>query len=509
MAHTPEVSVGPPGDLGLRPVSVGGRRVGKAASLKELRRILDRAGVEPGHEIQWLGGDHTVWPDVAWVRRTICFFMVVGLVATAYPLFRIGMSDSGDALSYAGRIAGLTILVVAIVEALAAAAAIDYWTKRRWRYSGVVVLVGVVISLLCSVLLLLLQIGERFTGYTEVGIALGVWSSLALYGLLKCGAWKGLRVPRKIAIGLVISTLLATANLAYSQVYVPFVTTPLIQSGAEFKESNMEKGSGRAYVTVHLFVKNAGQVPVYVLGSIYWVHGVPASNKADRLPVRNKPDNPAKPPAPDLIYDGEFVSPVGRVLNPGEEVVQDAVVEIEGAFPHKYEAVRARTEVYVIRKDRMKMTEDFEKSRMSGKTLKNDCQPGDPADAEYRYRTPISNSSEVLNVTRGPQRITLWKVGVGGKNPHIIVDVSPPTERISYDPLHPIANEETAERYGLSQVRGSTAETPYAELLEKASATEKGATSPSPSPSTPTPTPTPTPTATPYVPPLQPRPHAR
>ncbi|MCX4714396.1 hypothetical protein OG818_00970 [Streptomyces virginiae] len=175
MANTPEVSVGPPGDLGLRPVSVGGRQVGKAGSLKELRKILDRAGVEPGHEIHWLGGDHTVWPDVAWVRQTICFFMVAGLLATAYPLFRIGMSDSGDALTYAGRIAGLTILAVAVVEALAVLAAIDYWTKRRWRYSGVVLLVGVVISLVCSVTLLLLQIGERFTGYTVVGVVLGAW----------------------------------------------------------------------------------------------------------------------------------------------------------------------------------------------------------------------------------------------------------------------------------------------------------------------------------------------
>ncbi|MGW2583679.1 hypothetical protein ACWCYZ_20500 [Streptomyces virginiae] len=490
MANTPEVSVGPPGDLGLRPVSVGGRRVGKAGSLKELRKILDRAGVEPGHEIHWLGGDHTVWPDVAWVRQTICFFMVAGLLATAYPLFRIGMSDSGDALTYAGRIAGLTILAVAVVEALAVLAAIDYWTKRRWRYSGVVLLVGVVISLVCSVTLLLLQIGERFTGYTVVGVVLGAWSSVALYGLFKCGAWNGLHVPRKIAIGLMVSTLLASANLAYSQIYVPYVTTPLIQSGAEIKESNMEKGSRRAYVTVHLFVKNAGQVPVYVLGSIYWVHGVSASNKSDRLPAPNKRNKPDKPAAAELIYDGEFVSPVGRVLNPGEEVAQDAVIEIEGAVPHKYEAVRARTEVYVIRKDRMKMTAEYERSRMSGKTLKEDCQPGDPANAEYRYRTGISNSSEILNVTRGPQRITLWKVA--GKDPYVIVDVSPPNKRISFDPRNPSANEEASERYGLTQVRGSTAETPYAELLEKASATEKGATPP--------PTATPSPTPTPFLP---------
>ncbi|WP_314251926.1 hypothetical protein [Streptomyces sp. DSM 40907] len=475
MANTPEVTVGAPEDLGLRSVSVDGKRVGKAGSLKELRRILDRAGVPPGHEIHWLGGDSTVWPDQVWtwMRRTTCLVMVAGLLATAWPLFRIGMSDSGDALTYAGRIAGLTILAVAVVEALAVLAAIDYWTKRRWRYSGVVVLVGVVISLFCSAALLLLQIGERFTGYTVVGIVLGVWASVSLIGLFKCGAWKGLHVPRKIAIGVIISTLLAAANLAYSQIYVPYVTLPLIQSGAEFKESNMEKGEPRVYVTVHLFVKNAGQVPVYVLGSIYWVHGVPANNKDDK-----------KPAAADLLYDGEFVTPVGRVLNPGEEIAQDAVIEIERPpAEREYEAVRARTEVYVIRKDRMKMTADYERSLVQGKRLKEDCQPGDPANAESRYRTGISNSSEILNVTRGRQRITVWRVG--GKEPHVIVDVSPPGERIPFDSRNPIANEEAVDRYGLTQIRGSVAQTPYRELLEKASATEKGATPPS----APTPTP--------------------
>ncbi|MBT2539304.1 hypothetical protein J7E99_00920 [Streptomyces sp. ISL-44] len=483
MENTPQVTVGAPEDLGLRQVLVDGKRVGRARSLKELRRILDRAGVEPGHEMQWqwIGGDHTVWPDQAqaWVRRTICFLMAVGLLATAWPLFRIGMSDSGDALTYGGRIAGLTILAVALVEASAALAAIDYWTKRRWRYSGVVVVIGVVISLLCSATLLLLQVGERFTGYTVVGIVLGVWSSVALFGLFKCGAWKGLHVPRKIAIGVIISTLLAAANLAYSQIYVPYVTTPLIQSGAEFKEPNMDKGAKQVYVTVHLYVKNAGQVPVYILGSIYWIHGGPAISRPDDKPSDDKPART------ELIYDGEFVTPVGRVLNPGEEVAQDAVIEIKGADPHKYEAIRARTEVYVIRKDRMKMTADYERSLVEGKKLKEDCQPGDPLNAVYRYRTGISNSSEILNVTRGPQRVTVWRVG--GKEPHVVVDVSPPGARMTYDGKNPIANEEASERYGLTQVRGSTAQMPYRELLEKAGSTQKG--------ESPAPTPVPSPAA--------------
>lgn len=455
MTNVPEVCVGAPDDLGLRKVLIAGKPVGRARSPRELRRILDRVGLVPGYETEWFGGDSTVWPDRAWPRRIVGFVMVVGLAVTAYPLFRIGISDSGDALTYGGRIAGLTVLVVAAVELLAAVAAVDYWRKRRWRYSGVVVLVGVVISLLCSIALLLLQIGERFTGYTLIGTALGVWSSAALIGLVKFKAWKGLRIPRKVAIGVIVSTLLAAANLAYTQVYVPYVTTPLIQSGARFKESNLERGAAQMYVTVHLYVKNAGQVPVYILGSIYWIHGGPASSRSD-----------VKPAGSELVYDGEFVVPVGRVLNPGEEVAQDAVIEIKDPRPGKYEAIRAQTEVYVIRKDRMRMTTDFERSKVGAQRLEQEGEEGAPENALYRYRSGISNSSEILDVTRGRQRVTVWRVA--GERPHVVVDVSPPGERIAFDRRHPYANEKASERYGLSVVRGTTAQTPYPELLEKA-----------------------------------------
>ncbi|OEJ33088.1 hypothetical protein [Streptomyces subrutilus] len=473
MAKTPKVVVGAPDERGLRKVLVDGERVGRARSLRELRRILDRAGVAPGYEISYLGEDSTVWPDRTWLRRGTCLFMVAGLAVTAWPLFQIGLSDSGDALTYGGRIAGLSILVVAVVEALSVVAALDYWDKRQWRYSGVLVLVGVVIALLCSVALLVLQVGERFSNYTVIGIALGIWSLVALFVLFKSEAWKGLRIPRKIAIGVIISTLLAGANLAYAQIYVPYVTTPLILTGASFKESNLEAGAAKLYVTVHLYVKNAGEVPVYILGSSYWVRGEPARSKSV-----DKADKS------ELIYDGEFVSPDGHVLNPGEEVAQDAVVEIKNPDPRKYEALTAQTEVYVIRKDRMKLTGDYEKSRVSGKTLKESLTKDDPVNPKYKYVTGMSNSSEILNVTRGPQRVTVWRLD-RPMWPTVIVDVSPPDQRIAFKSDRPPLNRKAIERYGLSQERGSMAQTPYPELLERARSIEKGATPPPIAPPTP------------------------
>ncbi|MCJ0874495.1 hypothetical protein [Streptomyces sp. AP-93] len=458
MANTPEVSVAPPDDLGLRKVLIDGHRVGEARSAGELWRILDRAGVRVGHhDIQWLGGDCGVWPDRPVRRLTIGLLMVFGFLATACPLFQIGMSDSGDALTYGGRIAGVTVLVAALVELAAAGAAVDYWGKRRWRYSGVAVLGGVVIALLCGICLLLLQIGERFTGYTLIGIALCVWASVALVELIKLRAWKGLRNPKTIAIGVIISTLLAGANLAYSQIYLPYVRTPLIQSGAEFKESSLQKVASLLHVTVHLHVKNAGEVPVYILDSKYWIHGGPANSSSD-----------TKTPF-DLIYHGAFVTPVGSVLNPGEEIAQDVVVEVKDPEKRTWEAIRAQTEVYVIRKDRMKMPTAYERSGVGGKKLAEDAkkEKGYPADTKYRYRSNISNSSEILNVTRGRQQITVFRVD-NGEWPRVVVDVSPPDERIEFNPKNPYANEKNIDRYGLSPVRGTTAVTPYLELLEKA-----------------------------------------
>ncbi|MGW6688033.1 hypothetical protein [Streptomyces sp. NPDC054961] len=410
------------------------------------------------HDIQWLGGDCTVWPDRVVLRLTIGVLMVFGFLATACPLFRIGMSDSGNALTYGGRIAGFTVLVAALVELVAAGAAFDYWGRRRWRYSGVAVLAGVVIALLCGISLLLLQIGERFTGYTVIGIALCLWSGTALVGLIRMRAWKGLRNPRKIAIGVIISTLLAGVNLAYSEIYLPYVRTPLIQSGAEFKESSMGKEAAQLYVTVHLYVKNAGQVPVYLLDSKYWIHGGPASSSAD-----------ARPGAFELIYDGSFITPVGSVLNPGEEVAQDVVVEVKDPMKRAYEAIRAQTEVYVIRKDRTSIPTAYQRSGIGGSALAKEADEEReyPPGTKYRYRSEISNSSEILNVTRGRQRITVFRVASGAW-PRVIVDVSPPGERTEFDPLNPDANEGVDDRYGLSPVRGSTVQTPYQKLLQKA-----------------------------------------
>jgi hypothetical protein len=271
--------------------------------------------------------------------------------------------------------------------------------------------------------------------------------------LVRGRAWKGLRYPGRIAIGAVVSTALALANLAYSQIYVPYNRIPLVESTAEFRTASLSDDGSTLYLPVRLTVKNAGEVPVYVLGSIYWVHGRAAKDSKYKL-----------------ISSNAFIGPPGRALSPGEEYSGDEVVKIKDPDKSGYEAVKAQAEVYIVRKDRLVITGDYEGSKSYAGTLKQqgkDKDPQGPPTDYYRYQAEVSNSNEILNMTRGRQRVTMWWV-YRGSYPFLYVDVAPPGERMAYDPNHPDANREVSERYGLTRVRGSMAQIPYVEVMHTA-----------------------------------------
>lgn len=453
MANTPVVTVGAPDDLGLRKVMIDGKTVDRVRCPRELQRLLRRAGLTSGYDIDWLGGDGTVWPDRPWRRRTIGALMAVGLLAADYVLLRIGVVDSTNSLTYAGRITGAIFLFLALVELIAAIATLDYWRKRKMKYSGAVILFGVLVALGVGLLLLVVQIhGRVHNRNILLWAALVFWSAWALWVLVRGQAWKGIRNPRRIAIGATASALLAIANLTYSQVYVPYTTYPLVQSGAEFETPSMNKEGTVMYLPVHLYVKNSGKISVYILGSIFWIHGRGESAKYN------------------LINSGEFVTPSGRALNPGEEVAQDVVVEIKNPEKSTYDAVRAQTEVYVIRRDRVRMGADYERSKEGVERLKKlhkDKDPEGPDGEYFRYQSGISNSDEILNLTRGRQRVTLWWVK-DPDMPHMYVDVAPLGEGKGFTLNKPYANQDANDRYGLDEVRGSMAQTPFTELLGRA-----------------------------------------
>ncbi|RSS73990.1 hypothetical protein [Streptomyces sp. WAC06614] len=452
MENVPSVDVGPPDDLGLRKVTINGKPAGKVRSCKQLQGLLRKAGLPFDHDIHWVGGDGGTWPDRPWRRRLAGVGTAAGCLLTAAVLMKIGFKDVSSALTYLGRIAGITFLAAAVVELAGVAAACDYWGRRRARISGVVLMCAALGALVVGVVLLLFQIhGGVYTHYLWIWIVLLLWSSWVLWALVRARAWKGLVHPRSIAVGVFVSFVLALTNLGYTLIYLPSVTSPVIESTAEFKEPTLNEDGTKIFLPIHLTTKNTGQVPVYVLGSIFWIRGGLESTPRT------------------LIRAREFIAPPGQLLNPGQEVSRDEVVAINPRR-HDFETITAQTELYAVRKDRMTIDRSYGRSVEFAEGIEQQGKaqdPEGPVDVDYfRYQAQISSSSEIGNVTHGKRRVTFWWVRKG-QWPYLYVDVAPPGHRRAFDPDDPGANTATAQEYGVVVVRGSRAAVPFAEIQEK------------------------------------------
>ncbi|WP_143568795.1 hypothetical protein [Streptomyces amritsarensis] len=459
----PEVAVGPPDDDGLRKVVIDGKSKGKVWSHHELQKVLRRSGVSPKGDIDWQGGDISVWPAHTLGRRLTGSVMALGFLATAGMCAWIGMKDSFDALTFAGRVTGFLFLLMAIVEVIAFVASFDYWRKRQMDHSGPALLLGAVVEFFVGATLLLLLLANEGRPTNVLclllWIALIVCATWSLWLLCRQRVWKALRNPGRIAIGAVVSTALVTTNLAYTQIYLPSISRPLVQGTAEIGMPSLNRAGTKMYLRVRLHLKNSGEVPVHILGSIYWIH----------VKLAKDPQDDYK-----LIRPGELVKPPGRELAPGEEVSTDIVAEIKNPEDADYEAVAAQVEAYAFRQDRMKLDSEFatgkwrEKLEKEGK--ENDPPSPVPDKREYfRYQSKISQSSELLNLTRGRERVTVW--WLYRPLPVVYVDVGSPGEKTKVFKFDKISQQAQAiDRYGLAFIRGSFIQTPYAQLLKEAQA---------------------------------------
>ncbi|WP_030772101.1 US12 family protein [Streptomyces sp. NRRL F-2664] len=463
MDTKPEVAVGPPDDDGLRKVVIDGKNRGRVWNRRELQKVLRRAGVSPKCDIDWQGEDSSVWPAHTWGRLTTGAVMALGFLATAAMCTWIGMKDSFDALTFAGRMTGFIFLLMAIVEVIAFAAGFDYWRKRKMPYSGPTLLLGALVEFFVGATLLALFLAnEARSTYVLcllLWIALTACATWSVWLLCRRRVWKALRNPGRIAVGAVVSTVLVTTNLAYTQIYLPSISRPLMQGTAEIGTASLNREGTKMYLRVRLHLKNSGEVPVHVLGSIYWIHVKLASDPKDTY---------------KLIKPGELVNPPGRELNPGEDIWTDVVAEIENPEEVDYEAVAARVEAYAFRQDRMRLDTGFANGKWRGKLReegREDDPPGPIRDKKeyFRYQSTISQSSELLNLTRGRERVTVW--WLYRRLPALYVDVASPGEKKASSYIdQPWAQVKAVDRYGLAHIRGSLVQTPYAQLLKEAQA---------------------------------------
>jgi hypothetical protein len=473
------VVVEPPDSRGLRDISIGGTKVGSAWSLRDLRKVLARLGyprdmdVEDRASVCWREADSGTWPDRVWWRRTTIALMMGGLLGSMTLLAVVGSPDAVGALTFAGRMTGILLILLGGVEGLAALAVLDYWRKRQLRFSGAVVLIGALIALAFNSLLLILWLQEKeYTRYLFAYFPLWCWSLWALSLLIRQKAWRGTPHPKQFAAGVAATTLLAAVNLSYSAVYQPISAPVLFSLKAEFGAPRTDTELGIVHLPLVLHVKNTGKVPAYIIGDHYSVYGVRAdfSDGSEGLRDRWRAMEEGRDvgifsgiPEIYTISAGLFYGP-GAWLEPGEEHSAKKLVQLPRSA--RYDAIRADVAIEFMRKDRGKVdAEEFIVAHPSWRNGPFYCPPDDCP--EYvAYRARLRHNNNMINVTRRPVYVTsLWGVTPRESRSAAFISSSPDfnpetVERKFYAQKE---NKRERERYGVTSV-DAQAVVPFVEL---------------------------------------------
>ncbi|WP_345662559.1 hypothetical protein [Streptomyces venetus] len=422
MEKTPRVIVEPPDSRGLRAVSVGGTVVGRAWSPSDLRRVLRGLGhpedidLEDRRVIVWREAGSGTWPDRTWRRRTATAVMMAGLLLSMVLLTAVGTPDAVGALTFAQRITGFLFILSGAVQGLAALAALDHEGKRQLKYSGAVVLVGALITLITEGIFLFAWLQEREpTLYLPVCLLLFAWSLWALWRLVQQQVWRVIPHPRGFATGVALSGLLAATNFAYSAVYQPTSAPFYVTLTAKFGTPHTDPARPFVHVPLTFRVENTGKVPAYILVDKYLVYGRSADYSKDarglkgwKKALENGTDAElhVTEKGSRTISAGQFAGP-GYWLHPGEGHVKEKVIQVPRSV--EYDLLEATLGVVAMRMDRGKINL-LQLQRAHPSWHKKEGRFYCPKCSVMTiYEGVVRHNNNVINVTRKPRYVTvLW-----------------------------------------------------------------------------------------------------
>ncbi|WP_328972784.1 hypothetical protein [Streptomyces sp. NBC_00239] len=433
MGIRPWVVVEPPDRRGLRRITILGKTVGSAWSLRELRRVLGRLGypddmdLDDRSRVYWRGGDSSVWPDEkGWRRRVVIAFMLVGLLGSLALHVVIGWADAWGALTFAQRLVGALFLLAGIVQGIALPAVVDYWGRRQVRLSGALVLLGVLMALATTTLLLFLWLQEQeFIATVLLVLALWLWSLWALRTLIHERVWRGIPHPRKFAAGVTATALLTAISLGYSILYQPIVAPLHFVLNAEFGTPQTDADSPYIHVPLKLYAKNTGGIPVYIVVDDYTVRGYLAEFSASGEGMKEWNDDEERvrwqwaseaqafesKVKGEVISAGQFQGP-GSTLDSGEEFKMEKVITLPKNT--RYETLDAVLQFAVLRQDRGRLDEEFGYQKLSW--IKSEgryyCPPAGCGELLIHHGR-VRYNVNLINVTRKPRYVAAyWSPGV-------------------------------------------------------------------------------------------------
>ncbi|MFJ8631397.1 Yip1 family protein [Streptomyces sp. NPDC093568] len=483
MSIRPWVVVEAPDRRGLRRVTVGGRTVGSAWSVGELRRILrslglpDDTDLEDTTSICWRGGDSGTWPDHPWRRHATLVLMMAGLLASMVLSAAVGWPDASGALTFAQRMTGVLFVLTGLVQGLAVVTVLDYWGRRQFRISGAVVLLGVLISLATSSLLLFMWLEEReYTPYLLVFLPLWFWSVWALVVLVREKCWKGVPWPKRFAAGVVVSALLTGVSLAYSTMYQPTAAPMHLTLKAEFGAARADRELPFVHVPLTFSMKNTGGIPVYVINDIYTVRGRAAAYSEEPRDAelveewRETAGELGNTLGEAELYIGDLskttissnhVYGAGKWLEVGQEFSTRRVFQLPREA--KYDTVSVNVQISYMRKDRGKLdVDEFSEAHYTWheSDKRYYCQ-WVLCGQQIIYSGRVRHNNNLINVTRKPRFVTTtWSPGAR--------TVSSISSRRYWETKGDLREERRElDRYGAAGMRAD-AEVPVAELLKSA-----------------------------------------
>ncbi|MGW1718709.1 hypothetical protein [Streptomyces sp. NPDC002156] len=472
MGIRPWVVVEPADRRGLRRITIHGKTVGTAWSLRELRKVLRSLGypddmdLDDRSRVHWRGGDSSVWPDDrGWRRRVVITLMLVGLVGSLGLHAVIGWADALGALTFAQRLVGVLFLLAGAVQGIALPAVVDHWGRRQVRLSGALVLLGVLMALATTTLLLFLWLQEReFIATVLIFLALWIWSLWALHTLIREKVWRGIPHPRKFAAGVTVTALLTAISLGYSILYQPIAAPRHFVLKSEFGTPQTDADSPYIHIPLKLYAKNTGGIPVYIVVDDYAVYGRSAEfsesgegmmewkvGKEDGwAPEAEAFESKVKD---EIISSGQFQGP-GSTLDSGEEFKMEKVITLPKHT--QYETLDAVLQFVVLRQDRGKIDDEFSYERLSwieseGRYYCDDCGEHVIHHGRVRY------NDNLINVTRKPRYVAaFWSPEEGMDS--FVSSFNFKNEKISesiyeiYTELDEDEMDREAERYGLAWV---------------------------------------------------------
>ncbi|MEV5548369.1 DUF308 domain-containing protein [Streptomyces sp. NPDC052309] len=478
MSIQPWVTVEPPDSRGLRNISIGGKTVGSAWSVHELRKILNRLGypedmdMEDPASVYWRGGDSTTWPDRPWRRRTIMALMVAGLLVSAVLHLVIGWPDALGALTFAQRIIGALFILLGAVQGVAALAVLDYWGRRQFSLSGSIILIGALIALATDSLLVFLWFQEKeYTRYLLAFFPLWVWSVWALCLLVREKPWNEIPHPSRFAAGAAVTALFTAVSLVYSTMYQPTSAPLHFALRAEFGAPHTDPGLPFVYIPLKLYAKNDGGIPVYIINDGYTVHATTAgySEKSDWLKRwktdMEDPETYVGERRKDTISSGHFYGP-GSWLETGEEYAKETVVRLPKDV--EYDSIDVELQFDFMRKDRGKIdTSEFAVPRRSWSKDEGGYYCPPEACGEYLvYHGSVRHNNNLVNVTRGPRYVTaFWAPHIA---PTVFISSFDFKRKDKSEGLDKAETEREKARYG-HQLASVKTEVPLAGLLRRSS----------------------------------------